>query len=238
MCYHVSQQNNDRLELESLFDAYLNFDIIPTYHHVNGFQRPTMMIITENEPNKIQLGTWSVAPPDCENVASYWKEKGGSVLNTRDDSLFTFKSAHWKSDAMLENKCIVLVTGFFEPHKVGKESYPFMLYEPNNEVFGLCGYYVNQGDYLTFSIVTNTANEYMAKVHNGAKRMPMTISADEKESYFELNTIEDLQRVFSSKYCIPLEHKAVDRAVLNSRIDSNYPEITNEVNHPIIFDFD
>lgn len=233
MCYHVSQQNNDKLELESLFDAYLNFDIIPTYHHVNGFQRPTMMIITENEPNKIQLATWSVAPPNCEDVTAYWKEKGGSVLNTRDDSLFTYKSAQWKSDAMLENKCIALVTGFFEPHKVGKDSYPFMLHEPNNEVFGLCGYYVDQGDYLTFSVVTNTASDYMAKVHNGAKRMPMTISADEKESYFELNTI-----VFKSKYCIPLDHKAVDRAVLNSRIDTNYPEITNEVTHPIIFDFD
>ena len=94
MCYHVSQQNNDRLELESLFDAYLNFDIIPTYHHVNGFQRPTMMIITENEPNKIQLATWSVAPPDCENVASYWKEKGGTIISTGVDH----KKSYTKAD--------------------------------------------------------------------------------------------------------------------------------------------
>ena len=56
----------------------------------------------------------------------YWKEKGGSVLNTRDDSLFTYKAAAWKTAAILDHKCIVIVTGFYEPHKVGKTSYPYL----------------------------------------------------------------------------------------------------------------
>lgn len=237
MCYHVKQTRKDREYLESTFDADLRFETVPTYYHVNGFQRPTMMIITQDEPNIIQPGTWSVAPPNCQDVQKYWKEKGGSVLNTRDDSLFSYRAAEWKSEAILDHKCIAIVTGFYEPHKVGKDSYPYLLYQPNFEAFGLCGYYTVQKDYLTFSVLTTEANELMSKVHNGAKRMPMTLHPDDKENYFYLNTEEALKEEFSKHYCITLDHRAVDRSVLNSRIDSNKEEIIQEVFHPIITDF-
>jgi len=57
MCYHVKQTRKDREYLESTFDADLRFDIIPTYYHVNGFQRPVMMIITQDEHNIVQPET-------------------------------------------------------------------------------------------------------------------------------------------------------------------------------------
>ncbi len=237
MCYHVKQTRKDREYLESSFDADLRFESIPTYFHVNGFQRPSMMIITQEEPNIIQLGTWSVAPPQCADMPQYWKEKGGSVLNTRDDSLFTFKAAEWKTEAMLTQKCIMIVSGFYEPHKVDSTSYPYLLHRPDFEAFGLCGYYTQQETGPTFSIVNMQANDLLSKVHNAAKRMPMTIDPDEKENYFELNTEEDLKKEFATRYCIQLDHRAVDRSVLNSRIDSNTESIIQEVHHPIITEF-
>lgn len=237
MCYHVKQTRKDRDYLESTFDADLRLDTIPTYYHVNGFQRPKMMMITENEPNIIQLGTWSIAPPNCSDLQQYWKEKGGSVLNTRDDSLFSYKAASWKTDAILAHKCIVIVTGFYEPHKVGKDSYPYLLHKHNFEPFGLCGYYTQQEHEKTFSVVTTQANNLLSKIHNAAKRMPLTIDADDKESYFDLDTEEALKKEFSSNYSVPLDFRAVDRSVLNSRIDTNVASILDEVFHPIITEF-
>jgi putative SOS response-associated peptidase YedK len=237
MCYHVKQTRRDKEDIESSFDADLRMDEVPTYYHVNGFQRPSMMIITEQEPNVIQLGTWSVAPPNCADVQKYWREKGGSVLNTRDDSLFSYRAAEWKTDAILENKCIAIVTGFYELHRVEKESYPYLLHRPDFEVFGLCGYYTKQTDFLTFSVLTTEADDLMSKIHNAAKRMPMTIDPSEKESYFDLNTEEALKAEFSKRYSIPLDHRAVDRSVLNSRIDTNHENIIQEIFHPIITDF-
>ena len=67
--------------------------------------------------------------------------------------------------------------------------------------------------------------------------MPMTLHQDDKENYFNLNTEEALKEEFSRHYCITLDHGAVDRSVLNSRIDSNKEEIIQEVFHPIITDF-
>jgi len=237
MCYHVKQTRKDKEYLESSFDADLRTDVIPTYYHTNGFQRPSMLIITEQEPNVIQLGTWSVAPPDCEDLQKYWREKGGAVLNTRDDSLFSYRAAEWKTDAILENKCIVLVTGFYEPHKVGKESYPYLLHRPDFEIFGLCGYYTQQEDQLTFSVLTTAADDLMSKIHNAAKRMPMTLHPDDKESYFDLDTEDALKAEFAKQYRITLDHRAVDRSVLNSRIDSNHEGIIQEIFHPIITEF-
>lgn len=237
MCYHVKQTRKDKEHLEFSFDADINENVIPTYYHVNGFERPQLLIITEENPNDLQLGTWSVAPPNCYDLQKYWREKGASVLNTRDDSLFSSRAAEWKTDAVLENKCIAIVTGFYEPHKVGKESYPYLLHRPDFELFGLCGYYTEQTDQLTFSIITTEANDLMSKIHNAAKRMPMTILPEDKESYFDLDTEDKLKAEFNKSYSIPLAYRAVDRSVLNSNRDSNHKKIIKKIYHPIITDF-
>ena len=75
MCYHVKQTRRDKEYLEKTFDADLRFEVVPNYYHVNGFQRPSLMIITQQEPNNIQLATWSVAPPHCIDLEAYWKER-------------------------------------------------------------------------------------------------------------------------------------------------------------------
>lgn len=159
------------------------------------------------------------------------------MLNTRDESLFSSRAAEWKTDAVLENKCIAIVTGFYEPHKVGKESYPYLLHRPGFELFGLCGYYTEQTDQLTFSIITTEADDLMSKIHNAAKRMPMTILPEDKEFYFDLDTEDKLKAEFNKSYSIPLAYRAVDRSVLNSNRDSNHKKIIKKIYHPIITDF-
>tara|TARA_B100001059_G_C17689479_1_gene504159 strand:- start:228 stop:608 length:381 start_codon:yes stop_codon:yes gene_type:complete len=114
-------------------------------------------------------------------------------LNTRDDSLFSYRVADWKTEAILHYKCIVLATGFYEPYKVGKESYPYLMQRPDFKIFGLCGYYTEQENSKTFSVLTTRADDFMSKIHNAAKRMPMTLYPEYKESYFDLGT-EGLKR--------------------------------------------
>ena len=240
MCYHINAkiENKSKTSVEELFNSNLTIDEIPSYDHINGFQRPEMLIITQEEPDLIQKGVWSIAPPNCNILSSYWKEKKGSALNTRDDSLFTNKSANWKSSTVLTQKCLVIVTGFFEPHKVNKISYPYLLERPNKEIFALLGYYTKQNEgLLTFSILTTNANEYLSKVHNEAKRMPLTVLPENKQSIFDLTTEEDLKNKFSLNYSIPLEAKAVSRDIFNSRIHTNSEKYTNEIFHPIITEF-
>ena len=240
MCFHIHStlQKKSKSFVEDLFDAQFQDDTMINYHHANGFDRPKLHIITQEEPNRIQTGIWSVAPPMSNDVALYWKQKGGSTLNTRDDSLFSFKSALWKSEAALHQKCIVLVTGYFEPHKVSNVSYPFLLHRPEYDVFGLVGYYTKQSDNsLTFSIITTEANEFLSKVHNAAKRMPMSVLPEDKESIFELNSERLLQKEFQLHYSVQLQVKPVHRDILNSRIDTNSESYLTNIFHPIITDF-
>lgn len=240
MCFHIHSHIPKKAKsyVEDLFDASFLSDNTPEFHHVNGFQHPSLAIITQENPDQIVNATWSVAPPNSLDPALYWKEKGGSTLNTRDDSLFSYKSAAWKSEAVLKQKCIVLVNGYFEPHKVSNVSYPYLLHRPNFDVFGLVGYYTKQKDNsLTFSVITTKANEFVGKVHNAAQRMPMSILPEDKESIFDLTTESDLKNEFQLCYSVPLKAKPVDRAILNSRIDTNSDQFLNDVFHPIITDF-
>jgi len=233
MCYHTKFTRKDKESVErDLNYRRLKIDVMPHYYHLNGFERGQVMVITQEEPEDIQLATWSVAPPNCEDIQGYWKQKGGSVLNTRDDSLFSFKSAEWKSEAVLNQKCIVIVTGFYEPHKVGKESYPYLLYQDNYSLFGLLGYYTHQEDFLTCSILTTTADKLMSNIHNGAKRMPMTVDPQDIEYFLNKDSDESLKEEFKTFRSIDLRYRSVDKSVLNSKVTSNQKEILQEVYYP------
>ena len=67
--------------------------------------------------------------------------------------------------------------------------------------------------------------------------MPMSILPEDKESIFDLTTESDLKNEFQLCYSVPLKAKPVDRAILNSRIDTNSDQFLNDVFHPIITDF-
>ena len=233
MCYHIKNKKKEPVLIERCFDLRpLKIDVPPFYYHLNGFDRGQVMVITQEEQEIIQTATWSVAPPNCTDIQGYWKQKGGSVLNTRDDSLFSPKLAEWKSEAVLYQKCIIIVSGFYEPHRSNDISYPYLLYKEDYNLFGLLGYYTNQEDFLTCSILTTTADDYLSKIHNKAKRMPLTLDPTDVEYYLNLNTEENLKREFKEFRSIELLNKPVDKSVLNSRVDSNKKEILQEMYYP------
>ncbi|MAD98635.1 MAG: hypothetical protein CMB99_15035 [Flavobacteriaceae bacterium] len=240
MCFHIHSILNKKSKsfVEDLFSAEMQDDSPVSYHHVNGFQHPLLMIITQEAPHVIQRATWSIAPPSYFDIENYWKTKGGSTLNTRDDSLFTEKAAGWKSEAALHRKCIVLVSGYFEPHKVANVSYPYLLHRSDFELFGLVGIYTKQRDHsLTFSVLTTKADDFLARVHNAAKRMPMSVLPEDKDSVLSITTEEHLKKEFQIGYSVPLQAKAVHRDILNSRIDTNNDKYVTDIFHPIFTDF-
>ncbi len=240
MCFHIHSILNKKPKsfVEDLFSAQFQEDAPSSYHHVNGFQHPQLMVITQEEPNLIQKATWSIAPPNYFDLPDYWKTKGGSTLNTRDDSLFSERAAGWKSEAALQRKCLVLVSGYFEPHKVANVSYPYLLHRRDFELFGLVGIYTKQKDNsLTFSVLTTKADDLLSRVHNAAKRMPMSVLPEDKDSIFSITTEEHLKKEFQIGYSVPLEAKPVHRDILNSRIDTNAERYLTDIFHPIFTDF-
>jgi|GEM_PF-1198142 len=233
MCYHIKQIEGSTKVIQQTFDVDTQFEVVPTYYHLNGFERGTVMIITEDQPHEAVLATWSVAPPFTDDKEGYWKQKGGAALNTRDDSLFTVKAAQWKNEAMLHHKCILLVTGFYEPHQLVEQRIPYLLYRPNYAMFGLLGYYTEQVGQKTCAVLTTKANPQLAKIHNAAKRMPIMVHPQDSSYYFNLNTADHLQEAFAEYTGIDdLHARTVHKDILHAQKMSNRADILNPIHYP------
>ncbi len=126
MCFHTSQTKKV-VELENRFNVNLYDDEardaydIPSYH-LNGFAHPDMLVIPQEEPSVLTVGRWGIAPSKTqpENLSNYYKEavRYGGGLNAQSEKLFNhFIYKH----SALTKRCIIPVTGFYEPHEYKKK---------------------------------------------------------------------------------------------------------------------
>lgn len=231
MCYNVSQKKKNRETIKNEFGmSDIRADIIPSYYHLSGFERGQVMIITEQEPETIQLATWSVAPPNSIAIDEYWKKTGGGCLNTRVESLFESRTPMWKREAILEQKCIIIVDGMFKVYTASNGSkIPMYVRRPDDGLYGVLGYYTDQEDYLTCSILTTDSDDFFKQFH---KRMTFTLEPEETDSFFDLSTEEDFKHLIQNHRTNYMEYYAVNQDVINSRVESNREDIINKVDYP------
>lgn len=224
MCYHISQTIADPEVFYNDFEVdYIEaLEAMPVYYHLNGFKRDKVMIITQDEPNQIQLATWSVAPPFIEDPTIYWKKVAGGSLNTRIESLFETNTPYWKKHAILKKKCLIIVDGLFKIYDNNGRKHTIYTKSKNKEPFTLLGYYTEQYGYLTCSILTSTSDRFF----DFHKRMPFTIEAQDKNFYLNhINTTEDYTQFIKTFKSIPfLEKQEVTMKIFNSSFDTNNKE--------------
>lgn len=247
MCYHISQTEKDIDKILNQFDCedfdFGNDDPMPFYYDLNGFSRENVMIITEEEPNLIQLAKWSISPPNHNQPSLYWSKVGGGSLNTKVESIYdeysTRKTPQWKKSAIMRNKCIVLVTGLFKvftgsynPITKKNNKHSILVSREKRVIFGVLGYYTEQLlDEKYCSILTTNSDDFF----DFHKRMPFTIDPSEKNKIF--NTLKN-QRDFAK---FILEHKSINdlkkyevtKNIFNSTIDTNNEDALLKINSNI-----
>ena len=64
MCFHIHSHIPKKAKsyVEDLFDASFLSDNTPEFYHVNGFQHPSLAIITQENPNQIVTYGLFLAP--------------------------------------------------------------------------------------------------------------------------------------------------------------------------------
>lgn len=128
MCFH-SKQSKSAQELQNRFNA--KFDTAEIFHPTiyNGFQFPKTPVITNNQPEKIQLYNWGLIP--------FWAKDDTIRKNTLNARIETI---HEKSSFrnVVNNRCLVLADGFYEWKWLddnGKQKQKYELTLPDNEAF-------------------------------------------------------------------------------------------------------
>lgn len=184
----------------------------------SGFEYGNAPVLRKSGPDDFEVVPmhWEFIPAWINSVEQLEaaRKQGIPWLNARSETVLSSKMFR---DAALHRRCLVLASHFYEwraykPEGAKKEiKYPYAIEVPEADYFYMAGIYntyVNNetGVVLnSFAIVTTAANDLMAVVHNGKKRMP-TILPDELAWRWIMEdlTEPDIQTI--AAYQFPSEH--------------------------------
>lgn len=174
MCFH-SKQSKDAQALEKRYQAKFDDASLLKTGDFNGFQHPSMAVISNIEPAKFQFFQWGLIP--------HWASDASNQKNTLNARMETINE---KSSFRnyTQQRCLIPSDGFYEwkwLDSKGKSKQKYLLHLPGEAIFSLAGLWSSwtersSGKSLyTFSILTTAANELMSEIHNTKKRMPVII---------------------------------------------------------------
>ncbi len=241
MCYETTSTKKAK-QIEKHFNAEFQIsDEYEPYFHKSGFSYSNLQIIKMNEAEKIYPAAWGLVPDwGSKDVSSFRKKY--NTLNTKSETLFSGLS----KDSAMEKRCIILVDGFFEPHKKGGVSIPNFCYIPSKQyndgrdLFAFAGIYSEidkTSDSFTCSILTTEANDFFEEIHNVKKRMPLVL---DKELYHEWfnegldkeNITELMKNGFTSK---EFSAHPVSRDLYKRGLNTNQEYIIEHINKETLF---
>nr|WP_299385610.1 SOS response-associated peptidase [Allomuricauda sp.] len=243
MCYST-RQTKKVSELEKIFDAVAKIspgleekDLV--FNHANGFAHPPMLIIPQENPKYMATLMWGLIPHWESGAGSkeYYKStiKWGSGLNAKSEKLF---SSNMYSPHALTKRCVVPVTGFYEPHTAEKNGKPFKVpfhfERKDKEVISLAGIYAFTNDgYATFTILTKEATPLFAKIHNKKNRRPVILNDDDVKVWLNPNLKrEDVEAVIGND--MPddeINAYPISKDLYKRNVDTNVPEIIEPVHY-------
>jgi putative SOS response-associated peptidase YedK len=196
MCFH-SKQTKKAQTVENRFNAKIEqIDIFNQLQNFNGFTFPKTPIITNENPETIQMYNWGLLPK--------WAKDESFRKNTLNARIETIKEKPSFRNSVNE-RCLVIADGFYEwkwLNEKGSKKEKYLISLPNEELYAYGGIYsewVNHetGEILnTYSIVTTEANPLVAEIHR-KKRMPIILNPKDEKKWLEGDEIENYKLPYS-----------------------------------------
>lgn len=152
---------------------------------IHGLRETSIPIITMEEPKELSLAIWGMLP---ENHTADWSifQNNFNTLNFHEG---TMDSGLWYSDALVNRRCLIPVTGFFTTFVENGEAYHFRIGLKNGAPFYLAGIYtVLEDGFITCSLLVGKSDDFIKQVQNTVDTMPITISLDEREEWLDFKT--------------------------------------------------
>lgn len=243
MCYRTEQTKKVK-DLELHFNINVSDERLRTLfdepnYHINGFAHPNMLIVPMERADVLAPGVWGIVPFDKEEeeIKEYYKEavRFGGGLNAQSEKLF--QNYLYKTVA-LTRRCIIPVTGFYEPHTFKNKSYPYYIHRGDEEIISLAGIYTVIGKFITFSLLTKEASPLFEKIHNKRKRQPVLLTRENEKVWLD-TTLEKVDVINIIRTDFPdnvLEYYTISKDIFKSNVDTNKPSVTDRVDYPELQD--
>lgn len=239
MCFHTSTTHKTK-KLEEHFKVKLNTESVrpifdkPNYH-LNGFSHPNMLVIPQEKNDVLAPGVWGMVPSNKKGnqIKDYYKEavRYGGGLNARSEKLFQH---YMYRESAMTRRCIIPVTGFYEPHDYKKKKYPFFIQGKERQPLALAGIYSVIDTYITFTILTKAASPLFEKIHNLKKRQPVILDDNCTKDWLNNDLSQnDINGIVDTKYPeAKLDAYTVSKELFSPKVDSNVETIIERVEYP------
>jgi len=240
MCFHVSITSSAQ-QLQKRFNAtFINNKVRSQFeepqYHLNGFSHPDLPIVAQEKPDYILPAVWGIVPgyenPEKLNVYFKKASRFGGGLNAKSEKL----SSHFIYKHLYkEQRCLILLDAFFEPHHFKGKSFPYLIRRKDTNPFALAGIYTRFNNGLvTCSILTRKATPLLANIHNLKKRQPVILKQELEHKWLDVNLEDaDIQSLINTNYIDQdLEAYPIDKKLFKRDQDSNQRDILKPVHYP------
>lgn len=165
---------------------------------------------------------------------AYYKEAAryGAGLNARSEKLYDHFIYKYGADS---RRCVIPVTGFFEPHTAPKKfKIPFYFEGVDTDILSLAGIYtITKDKYLTFTILTKAATPLFEKIHNTKNRRPVILQKENVKDWLSDGTTPDgVERLVKND--MPdngFNAYPVSKDLYSPKVDANRPDIIERVDY-------
>jgi putative SOS response-associated peptidase YedK len=234
MCFTISiKTTRDAIEKRFNADASVLSDFDFRYFY-KAFEYPLIPVITGQEPERIQLMHWGLIPSWTRDTEHAMYIRTGTC-NARGESLHEKPSFRNAAD---RQRCLVLVTGFFEWQHAAGQKIPWFIHQKQDKLFALGGIYDHWNEpqtnklINTFSVVTTRANPLMEKIHNSKKRMPVILDQQNEHDWISEQLDAEKQKRLLEPFNPDAMHAfTIGKKISGKNTDPHDPEVIMPVNH-------
>jgi len=210
---------------EELLFMYMNKDFVrrgPTFDKPNFNLSPTQnapIVRSMNGSRDIDIMKWGLIPE--------WSPEFSTKLSTINAKSETIFESRLYKKGITQRRCIVPVSGFFEWKRDGKNKRPFKIFLKDSPIMSMAGVWTawragSPEEQRSFSILTTSANEFMAQIHD---RMPVILDKEQWDGWLspEIHEQTDIEGML--KPCPDNWLASVEVSTLVNSPKNNRPEV-------------
>lgn len=199
----------------NLSDKYIIF-FEPQYNIAPG--QDSLIILRDEDINFAKPARFGFIPSWAKDERIAYK-----MINAKAETVLEKPSF---KKAIIETRCLIPVTGFYEWHTNddGSKS-PYYFHNPQQKYLALAGIYSTWQDKETFSIITTEPNSSVKDIHN---RMPLILDLDDESMWLNHEVdIRQLQAILANPVTTKLESYQVSKKV--NYAEHNSPDLISKV---------
>lgn len=165
---------------------------------IDGYREQSISIMTIDEPSIITQGIWGLLP---QNFEGDWKnfQRIKTTLHVNKNEIS--KNVLYQ-EALEKRRCLIIVTGFYTHHLIGKEVTSYLVEKEPLWPFYLAGVYnVLEDGFITCTVINTHANASLNSINNLYEVMPLQIPKKYKNSWLDKKTsIIEINSIISTPY--------------------------------------